>query len=649
MTTITDKLSKPQIGLARLVQGLQFLVLIYSLFFILEFIILGAIRSVYPFELEWIEGAYVDQIRWVLDGNFPYVFPSLEFIPTSKTPLFFYLSAIIMKLIGVGFFAPRLLSILATLGCFTLLYLSVHQMTNQRTAGLIAAGIFAATYRFTGAWMDLAKTDSLFLFLTLAAFLVGARNKRPWGLVISGVLFVLAFFTKQLALPIILFTGIISLVTTFGRSWPQWLSMGVIGTAVFLGLESISSGWFSFYTIDTSLQHARVGDIWHFLKQLIASMWPALLITGLFCAQVVIDTKKDVRNWNPTTWQYIGFAAALIATSWGIHLKTWTYDNGYMPAALGLALLAGLGYGRVNQTSGLKLQITNPPRLVISLTLALLAVQYTLLLYNPLAQLPSKNNYNQANQFVEYVRNLRGEVWVFNHGFFNYLAGKNTYFHSSPFGDVAASAINKSDTDTVWRKEATLTVFRNALTEQFFDWVIIDKSDSYWLPYYLPVSDLSFEFYPLTGAQVRPTILLAPNPIIQRSILPLDDPIYNSIFVHGWGPPHQEGRWVLEKTASLQLALEQERDYLISIRLEPTCVQNQPVIQDMSLSWNQQSLTTAVVQSCSPFTLDFILPSMDSSETTSQLSFDFGEQINPSMLVDLDGIVRISSIRFIPQ
>ena len=40
----------------------------------------------------------------------------------------------------------------------------------SRTAGLVAAGLYAASYRFSGAWMDIARADSLFLFLILGAF-----------------------------------------------------------------------------------------------------------------------------------------------------------------------------------------------------------------------------------------------------------------------------------------------------------------------------------------------------------------------------------------------------------------------------------------------------------------------------------------------
>ena len=41
--------------------------------------------------------------------------PSISFIPLNKTPLYFGLAAPLMRLLGTGFAAPRLVLVLATL------------------------------------------------------------------------------------------------------------------------------------------------------------------------------------------------------------------------------------------------------------------------------------------------------------------------------------------------------------------------------------------------------------------------------------------------------------------------------------------------------------------------------------------------------
>jgi hypothetical protein len=91
---------------------------ISALGYILLFLILGYIRLFYPYELEWIEGAKVDEMVKILEGRPIYGPPTIFFIPLSYTSLFFYLSANLMRIIGIGLIAPRSISIVSTSGSF---------------------------------------------------------------------------------------------------------------------------------------------------------------------------------------------------------------------------------------------------------------------------------------------------------------------------------------------------------------------------------------------------------------------------------------------------------------------------------------------------------------------------------------------------
>ena len=152
---------------------LGFIAPFLTIWYIAVFVIIATIRLMYPFELEWIEGAYVDQTLRIAQGYFPYSPPNIYLIPISKTPVFFYLSAGLIKVLGVGFLAPRLVSIIATIGICGLLLWAVKLESRSWVPGITASGIYVASYRMSGAWMDLAKTDSLFLF-----FLVAANRSR---------------------------------------------------------------------------------------------------------------------------------------------------------------------------------------------------------------------------------------------------------------------------------------------------------------------------------------------------------------------------------------------------------------------------------------------------------------------------------------
>lgn len=619
------------------------LALSLALGYLLLFTVLACLRLFYPFELEWIEGAFVDEAQRVLLGYFPYGPPSIFFIPTSKTPLFFYLSAGLMKLFGVGFFAPRLLSVLATLGCFLLLVAIIrHNSGGVRSSrltalfpGLLAAGIYAASYRFTGAWMDLAKTDSLFLFLILAGFYVGQRARQPLGLVASGGLFALAYFTKQLTLPVVLALAPISLLATRGRSWLQWFAAGATGLAAFWILDVYSAGWFSFYTFDTVSTHAWQPDLWLFWRLFLPKMGPALLLACFFTFLVLRKTLQ-LRGDTPSgEWECLGLGGALVLASWSIFIKTWTYDNGFMLASLGVSLLAGLGAARILEwghprpepetiSSGL-------PASFKILTLGLFFLQFGLLVYNPVEQLPTATDRSKAEDFVRLVADLPGEVLVFNHAFINHLAGKTAYLHSAPYGDVVGSAA-RPGSDTAHRREAVLEVFNTALAEQRFDWIVLDKPETSWLPYYVYVSGLSddsADFYPVTGARTRPESLMAKNPVARGGQLPLDQHLYGGLFSAGWSPPQLDGRWATGERSTIQVALEQG-DYRLEIRARPGCADGRPVVREMIAGWNGTRLGGGSFSNCASHTFSFEIGRSQVAEGFNELSFEFNDQLEAS-------------------
>ncbi len=123
-------------------------------------------------------------------------------------------------------------------------------------------------------------------------------------------------------------------------------------------------------------------------------------------------------------------------------------------------------------------------------------------------QVPTSESREQTENFIQFVQNLPGKVWVFSHTEYGYLAGKGSYFHSVPFGDIVGGKTPPTGTDTYYRREMAASVFQNVIAEQYFDWIIVDKLEPFWEPYYTVVEDLPYEFYPVTGATTRPQFLM---------------------------------------------------------------------------------------------------------------------------------------------
>src|SRR4029450_9202057 len=81
---------------------------------------LGALAWVFgnrvgcPFDLEWMEGAMVDHVRFLLSHGTLYVPPSLEFVPFVYNPFYYVVSACVSLFTGDGYVALRLVSIVAS-------------------------------------------------------------------------------------------------------------------------------------------------------------------------------------------------------------------------------------------------------------------------------------------------------------------------------------------------------------------------------------------------------------------------------------------------------------------------------------------------------------------------------------------------------
>src|SRR5262249_7790186 len=139
--------------------------------------------------------------------------------------------------------------------CLLLIAGWVRRETNSGSLGLVAAGLFAATFRASGAWLDIARVDSLCLLLFLAGAWFLRFAPSPQGMAGAGVLLGLSFLTKPTALvmaaPLVL--------ATFHRSRRSGLillgTFGFLIAGSSLLLERLSGGWYHYYVFDLPRHH----------------------------------------------------------------------------------------------------------------------------------------------------------------------------------------------------------------------------------------------------------------------------------------------------------------------------------------------------------------------------------------------------------
>ena len=475
---------------------------------------LMALRARYPFELEWIEGAAVNSAQWILSGHFLYERPALEFTPLIYNLLYFYVSAAFTALVGPGFLAPRLVSILATLGCCWLIFALVRQETRNWKVALAAAGFYAATFKMTGAWMDVARADSLLvLFLVLAAYVVRRKPGRTGALMCAAVL-ALAYFTKQSALPFFVAFGGFYLLER-RREWLVfWPAAFALTVGVTLWVDALSGGWYSFYTWYIVGQHVldaeRIRAFWQ--TDLLGNV-PLALIAALAALALLGNPFRRSAEGSRSRF-YWAFTAATLAVSWWNRAAAGAHTNTLMPFMACLGILIGLMLGRAK-----------PDRarvLLQPIALLLVAAQFLILLYDPRTVLPSARDERAGRDLLTLVRSYPGEVWIPAHSYYTALVGKATYVHWATVTDT--SGIWDTNLDVQHggsndpRRQIILDEIKAAVAGQRFDAIILDdipkELRAYWDDLLAPTFRLERRafaepnvFWTVSGAPKRPELV----------------------------------------------------------------------------------------------------------------------------------------------
>jgi 4-amino-4-deoxy-L-arabinose transferase-like glycosyltransferase len=451
-------------------------------------------RLTYLFELEWEEGAFVDHVIRLVSGQKLYVEPTLDFIPFVYTPGYYYAAAGAALLLGASAVTLRIVSILCSVGIFGVLAAFGRKERGTGKEGLLLAGLFAATYAIGGAWLDVARVDSLFLFLTLAG-LYGVRfGRTTTALVATGMLLAGALLTKQVGLilgPILLLYPVVRLGR---RGLIPGVTFLATATIAVVALEWESDGWFLYYTyyVLTRTQAVFADRLASFWTTDLLGALPILTVLGLtWC--VIASKCTPFEDW--TFYAIAGIA--FLGSSWETRLHPGAWLNTLMPAYAFLVLAGTRMAGVID-------------RRVSGLGSGLVVAQMVLLAYNPARYIPSEADRTAAEQFMAYLHDAPGEVLMLDHGYFPTLVGKRAHAHEMAVRDVLL-------TDDRYAHELSLAI-RQALAEHQFGVIIQDTPDWFPIPlgrYYQPIARLHSSpdvMWPRSGHRIRPELVYAPRP-----------------------------------------------------------------------------------------------------------------------------------------
>jgi hypothetical protein len=367
---------------------------------------------------------------------------------------------------------------------------------------LAAVGLFAASYPLTGTWFDIARVDTLFLLLVMAAA-YGLRWAAGWrGLAVAGLLAGLACLTKQQGLPIVVvmltFAGLFRRGQAAAFALPAVL-VPALGYAV---LHMLSGGWSSFYLFDLPRRH-------YLQKKMLGEFFVGDLLVplGAACALVAAWALQRARREHlEATAFYALMLVALGGTSLLSRLNVGAAANVLLPLYAWLAVLFGLALHEAVRAGEGRMR----PWALGALALALFQLSW--LVYRPAPWIPTAADRVAGWALVAQLKAVEGAVWVPSHPYLAVLAGKPEAAH-----EMAVDEILIADAAT---KARMIAEIETALAERRYAVLVLDRAWSFYgqiqaLPrLYRPVARPVLPegaLVPVTGYRTRPTLWYVPN------------------------------------------------------------------------------------------------------------------------------------------
>ena len=410
------------------------LVAVGCLWFVLAFLTIAAARLSYPLPLEWMEGGMVLETRRVLAGDALYVEPTLEFAPFIYPPLYFYVTAAVASVTGLGYVPLRLVAIASTLGCFAVIFSLVRREIGTLLPALAAVGLFAALYPAAGTWFDLARVDMLYLLVALAVVSIVRFGRGVRVGVFAGVVFVLAFLTKQSALlalsPLVIYS--LYYKRRFGVTFAA-TGFGLVGASLLL-LQVTSDGWFLYYVFELPTMHPTKG-------RRLLTFWTRDLLRPLALAAAVAVgyVLSAIGRGRTEIGVFYGLLlVGFVGSSWQARLHTGGAENTLIPAYAALAIGFGLGVAGALRAAS-EYGDRSPdcsPTIGRSVVLIAVLLQFTALLYVPGAHVPTSDEFDRAERSIEAVESMREPVFSPVYPYMAVAAGHEPTAHKMALVDV---------------------------------------------------------------------------------------------------------------------------------------------------------------------------------------------------------------------
>lgn len=350
-------------------------------------------RAFSPFPIEIVEEGVAMMATRAHDGLPIYAKPTLEYAPLLYGPLYPWVCGQLFRWFGESLVVMRCAAMLGTLASFIALFALARRAAGT-CAGVLAVGLFCATFPLSEAWFDLARTDLWLLAFVLLAALASQRGQA----VGTALLMLAAFFTKQSAL---LLAPVCAAVLAL-HGWRRPLvfcATFAFGLGITIAaLHLTSDGWSTYFLFTLPGLHGFSDGV-----------FPDLLRTQrMFAAPIALAVLGCVRIGSDG-WRK---AMPLLATCGGCvvvallsRMRAGGYDNTLIPAHAALALLAAVGTAHAAR---------GPFGIV---AIGLLAAGLAMLVFDPRRFVPKPEQESSMQAVEEVLLRTKGEFLMPSHGF----------------------------------------------------------------------------------------------------------------------------------------------------------------------------------------------------------------------------------------
>lgn len=335
----------------------------------------------YGAELHGFEAALLDHAQRWHEGKPVYGPPDVLFTPLLYAPGFWWATAAVGGVVGLDLSAARIVSALALVAAMACLFDLARRLTGDWRHGVLAAGLYAATFSVAQGRASIGLVDGPATALALGAGVALSRMTSWRGAAIAGLLLVAAAFTKQNMLVLVLAAGVWTMLFRRHLLLPLVGVTAAVGLGLAAWLILSTDGWFATYVIRIPLSVPwRWSALAGFPLTDLRPVWPALLIV----VAAVLWPLRTTERVSAEAALAVLLVAALLASSWLGRLHQGGHVNALIAAMAGVSLALAVAAHRLAP----RLAAVSRTRLGHVHVPALVIVQFALLAYDPRAFVP---------------------------------------------------------------------------------------------------------------------------------------------------------------------------------------------------------------------------------------------------------------------